>query len=196
MTKTQLIKLIHIAKSQLGLDDETYRALLIAETKKKSCSKMFKNELESVYAALKSKGFQCTSIKNSFGRTVVRVAEQRADIRKIKAIWITMGQQGFLSDPSDNGLDAFVERVTKKYTGGLGIKSHAWLDANLASHVLESLKQWHLRVIVDCFLCVVEGVRYVNGVLQWRDMTLKGYDEIAERYAACLTKLTKKRSKK
>lgn len=177
MTKSQLIKLIHIAKQQLGLDDETYRTLLIAETEKNSCSKMLKHELEKVYETLKTKGFQYTGVKKHTA-PAVQASDRRDDIKKIKAIWITMGHQGFISDSRDKALDAFVERMTKKFTGGLGIKSLAWLDYELAQHVLESLKQYHIREIVGR-LSIVDGVYYKNNVLYLPDGTsYRGYDVI------------------
>lgn len=195
MTGSQLIKLIHIAKQKLGLDDETYRALLIAETKKSSCSKMLKHELEKVYEAMKLKGFEHTGVKKKYGAPAVKTSDRRDDIKKIRAIWITMGHQGFISDSRDKALDAYVERMTKKFTGGLGIKTHAWLDAYLAQHVLESLKNWHIREMVDKFL-LVSGVCYKNNVLYLPDNTsYSGYDEIRKLYEDVLKKRYKGRQK-
>ena len=48
---------IHIGKAQLGLDDDTYRALLRRETGKSSCAKMTLRELEAVLAAMQRQGF-------------------------------------------------------------------------------------------------------------------------------------------
>ena len=187
MTRSQLIQLIHIAKQKLGLDDETYRALLITETKKSSCSKMRKHELEKVYDALKRKGFNYSGVKKGVAQTV-KTADWRGDIKRIRAIWITMGHQGFISDSRDRPLDAFVERMTKKFTGGLGIKTLAWLDSNLAQHVLESLKNWHIREMVDKFL-LVNGVCYKNNILYLPDGTsYSGYDEIKQLYEDVIKK--------
>lgn len=195
MTKNQLIQLIHIAQSQLGLDDETYRALLVTETQKRSCAKMAKSELERVYEALRARGFKYTGVKKRHPAPAVRVSDRRGDIKKIRGIWITMGHQGFISDSRDAALDAFVERMTKKFTGGLGIKNHAWLDPNLATHVLESLKKWHTREIVDKFL-LVSGVCYKNNVLYLPDNTsYSGYDEIRKLYEDVLKKRYKGRQK-
>ena len=194
MTRSQLITLIHIAKLSLGLDDETYRALLVTETKKNTCSKMLKHELEKVYDALKRKGFNYSGVKKGAAQAV-KTADWRGDIKKIRAIWITMGHQGFISDSRDNALDAFVERMTKKFTGGLGIKTLAWLDSNLAQHVLESLKNWHTREMVDKFL-LVSNVSYQNNVLYLPDGTsYSGYDEIRKLYEDVLKKKYKERQK-
>lgn len=187
MTKSQLIKLIHTAKRQLCIDDETYRALLIAETKKNSCSKMLKNELEKVYEAMKNKGFNYTGTKKGHITPMVKVSDRRNDINKIRAIWITMGQQGFIFDSRDKALDKYVERMTKTSTGGLGIKTLGWLDSYLAQHVLESIKKWHLRVVIERFL-LVDGIRYVNGTLYWRNSSFRGYDEITAFYAEVTNK--------
>lgn len=56
--KHKYIRLIHIAKSQLNIDDDTYRHLLQALTKKSSTKMMTIRELEKVLDNLKSKGFK------------------------------------------------------------------------------------------------------------------------------------------
>lgn len=67
-----LIGKIHVAKSQLGLDDDTYRALLANTTGKTSCATMELAELQQVLRAFESRGWQAQG-----GRTVpkaVRIA--------------------------------------------------------------------------------------------------------------------------
>lgn len=60
LTRPKLIQLIHIAKSQLGLDDSTYRANLIQVTGKSSTKTMTLAELRTVFEDLKTKGFKTT----------------------------------------------------------------------------------------------------------------------------------------
>lgn len=55
-TKSMIAK-IHIAKSQLGLDDATYRAMLISVTGKNSCTKCSASHLQAVLAELRRKGW-------------------------------------------------------------------------------------------------------------------------------------------
>lgn len=55
--RTKLISLVHIAKNQLAMDDDTYRALLHNSVNKNSCSKMNVQELNRVIDALKQRGF-------------------------------------------------------------------------------------------------------------------------------------------
>lgn len=64
------IQLIHIAKSQLGLDDGIYRQMLVNVTGqngqpgKSSCSKMTLAELQLVLDHLKAKGFKSKSSRH------------------------------------------------------------------------------------------------------------------------------------
>lgn len=55
--RKKLISLVHIAKNQLGMDDDSYRALLQHSVSKNSCSKMNVQELNRVIDALKQRGF-------------------------------------------------------------------------------------------------------------------------------------------
>lgn len=150
MTRNELIKIIHVAKRNLGLRDEDYRALLAGATGKESCKEMSDAQLKLTYQAMTAIGF-----KHRGGRKVVtKAAERRPAPRantseKIIAVWVTMGQHGFISDSSRPALDAYVTRMTKPLNGGVGVASVAWLTEALASRVLEALKRWHMRVMCD-----------------------------------------------
>lgn len=152
MTSEQLVRLIHVAKSKLKLDDETYRAMLVTATGKDSCRKMRHGELQLAYDAFVERGF-----KRSFKKHKQRVKprlngqDKAAEIGKIRAIWITMHQQGFIVDSSEEALNKFVQRQTARLNNGMGVNELGWLDGELADRVLESLKQWHLRMMLDVF---------------------------------------------
>ncbi|KLU14798.1 MULTISPECIES: gp16 family protein [Xenorhabdus] len=172
MTHQQLIRLIHIAKNKLQLDDATYRSALLAATGKNSCGKMTYTELKVAYSAFVARGF-----KRRLNRTQQRVkpnlnGQPRVpEIGKIRAIWITMHQQKFVIDGSETALNAFVQRQTAKINGGKGVAEVGWLDESLACQVLESLKQWHSRLML--------GVMHVRGQhLPER----RGYDAVCDAY--------------
>lgn len=57
LNQPKLIQLIHIGKSKLCLDDDTYRSLLVAMTGKDSTKAMTASELNKVLARLKQLGF-------------------------------------------------------------------------------------------------------------------------------------------
>lgn len=149
MTSVQLIRLIHIAKSKLKLDDETYRAMLVTATGKDSCRKMSHSELKLAYEAFTERGFK-RSFKKHQPRVKPRLnGQERTDeISKIRAIWITMHRHGFIVDSSEAALNKFVQRQTARLNGGTGVAELGWLNGELAYGVLESLKQWHKRLML------------------------------------------------
>ena len=63
----------------------------------------------------------------------------RPQYRKIVALWITLGHEGVIRDPSDQALQTYIKRMT-------GVDHLRWLDIEQASTVIESLKQWQARV--------------------------------------------------
>lgn len=154
MTRNDLIKIIHVAKRNLHLNDLNYQAVLLGATKKESCKDMDYAELKSAYEALKSLGFRKTGRKKTSVRTATHAAEKRPAPRVsvgkvIVAVWATMSRHGFLKDASRPALDAYIQRMTARDNGGVGVASLAWLDDKRAAHVLESLKRWHMRVMID-----------------------------------------------
>lgn len=149
MSTKHLITLIHVARREAALDDDTYRAKLAQATNgKTSLRTMNQRELTLVLDAFKEAGFK---VKHK--RPAPRVStksdgqHKTPEIAKIRAIWIAMFEQGFIEDGSELALDAYVRRMTSRKNGGAGVQSVLWLDARHAERVLESLKQWHLRLI-------------------------------------------------
>lgn len=55
--RRKLIAKIKIGQQQLGLDDATYRALLLRVSGKNSCTKLDMRGLEAVLAELEKQGF-------------------------------------------------------------------------------------------------------------------------------------------
>jgi len=163
--RVNLIKLIHVARRKLTLDDDTYRVMLSEIVPgKTSCRDMTAPELEKVLKAMQARGFKRVS---SPAKTGIKPAPVVAD--KIRVIWQIMHEQGFTDDASPAALDAFVMRSTKQKNGGMGVARLGWLRGDHASKVLESLKRWHVR-------CMLEK-------LPNRD-TKTTYNHVCERYQA------------
>lgn len=80
---------IHVAKAQLGLDDDTYRALLLRETGKNSCAAMNLRELEKVLTAMGRQGFKPT--RPNLGRRPSPRGSADAMIRKVEALLLDNG---------------------------------------------------------------------------------------------------------
>lgn len=165
-TKPKLIQLIHIAKSQLHIDEESYRAMLHRHAGVTSSTQMTVVELTKFLHELEEKGFKNTSrLRNKKGRITgqksdrsyqdcspsAAKAKNRSRIAgKIRLIWIEMGDAGLLRDPSESALNSWVRRVVNplliKMDRPLVLNVSA-LDDEMATLVIERLKKWQKRCL-------------------------------------------------
>lgn len=123
---------IHVAKRQLGLDDETYRGALKAITGKTSAGDMTPAEHEKVLAEFRRRGFKAAS----GGRN--RPLEGRF-AKKLQALWIGAWNLGLVRNRDDHALIAFCRRQT-------GIDEIRFLHRpGDAARVIEALKGWMAR---------------------------------------------------
>ncbi|EKM6232585.1 regulatory protein GemA [Salmonella enterica] len=146
MSRTSLIKLIHVARRDLQLDDDTYRAFLMQKTGKISCRELNVAQLELVLNAMKERGFKKQN-KHPRRRFKGHVTPRE----KVYKIWRQMAEDGFIADDSDTALDKYVERLTARRNGGQGVSTLAWCHGDPLLTVLETLKQWHIRCIREAF---------------------------------------------
>lgn len=177
--KAKLIQLIHIAKSQLNMDDLSYRELLKRLTNKTSSTKCTVVELHKVLHELQTKGAKVkyfakrgkkpTAYSPATGETAVK--SQIAN--KIRAVWITMGKHGFLNDPSEKALNAYVRKVMNKNRSVLVLNVGA-LDGNDAAKMLEILKKWHKRVMIKA----LSGKTYTVDPKISYDELVEWYNEV------------------
>ena len=153
--KNRLKTLINVARGQLGLEDDLYRTMLTSATGKDSLRAMTLPELEIALTAFKNKGFKAkktplTSNKTAFKGRLSKPAGRSkvAIIDKIIAVWITMSHHMIVRDSSETALDAYVRRMTLRRHGE-GVDSVRWLDQDMGYQVLESLKNWHKRELIE-----------------------------------------------
>ena len=186
LTRPKLIQLIHIAKSQLGLDDSTYRANLIQVTGKNSTKTMTLAELRTVFEDLKTKGFKTTPAKSTkFKRDSSMAGDNQSKL--IRHLWLSLHGLGEVNNPSEQALAKYVERQT-------GVSALQWLTMQQASIVIESLKKWEMRILkarADLFLKAINEQRanmflFTPELLNWLHQLAKGkYTAIdADNYAA------------
>ena len=158
--KKRLITLINVAKGSLQLDEAIYRAMLKNATGKDSLRAMNLPELEQALEVFKQKGFKPTATNNKTAvkRRLSPAAgkSKLASIDKIRAIWITMGHHLVIQDNSESALDAYVRRMTLR-SKSEGVDATAWMTEPQAYKVLESLKNWHKRVLIERI--IVRGER-------------------------------------
>lgn len=130
--RAQYIQLIHIAKSQLGLDDEVYRSMLSGLELPNSTTKMSVPELQKVLDHLKRSGFKVRS------NTKDRPQADNEQAKMLRGLWLELAGLGYVQDPSERALSAWVKRET-------GVAALQWLTVETAQKTIEKLKQWRWR---------------------------------------------------
>lgn len=181
LTKPKLIQLIHIAKSQLALDESTYRANLIQLTGKDSTKSMTHEQLRKVFEDLKTKGFKTTPAKGTNFKKESSMAKDDQS-KLIRHLWLSLHGLGEVKNSSEQALAKYVERQT-------GVSALQWLTMAQASMVIESLKKWELRILKPRAITVLSAIQnktldhtlISSDLLKWLIATSKGkYKGIAE----------------
>lgn len=138
---TQLqIKKIHALKGALGLDDDTYRAML-SGYKVKSSTKLSIPKAEELIRDLEEKAVAAgvwEKRKPARKAKTTRKLADDAQSRLIRSLWIQLHQAGKVKNSSEEALAAYVKRMTK-------VEALQWLDVKAASTVIEALKKWLAR---------------------------------------------------
>lgn len=130
------IPAIHVAKKQLGLDDDTYRAKLIKITGKSSLKDMSEAERQTVLKVFRNEGF---APKGAARRPNGKPVLSGKFVKKAQALWIAGYNLGIVRDRDDAAMCAFIHRQT-------GIDSAQWLRfPDDARKVIEALKKWLQR---------------------------------------------------
>jgi len=130
----QLAK-VHIAKKDLGLDDETYRVIVQRVTGHASSGECTSQQLDRLLAEFRRLGWTPRP-KGS------KPKSKSPRVRKIWALWGQMCRDGLVEAASRaeqrTALRTFVKRMT-------GVADPEWLKTHQASQVIEGLKAWRKR---------------------------------------------------
>lgn len=143
-----LIRTIQTGRRKLGMDDETYRALLADVSGGKTSSKDLNvYQLKEVLRRMREAGFRSATAPQ---------------LRKIKSLWLSMYDEGVVRSKSDQAIAAYVRRITKKAVNSCGVKD--------LQRVIETLKQWIDRVedvtVRERLLQAFEAMPVATPVLQ------------------------------
>lgn len=166
--RNRLIAQIHIGKNQLGLDDDTYRALLKGAAGKTSCGEMTFGQLHQVVTAMKQRGFKPKGKPSPKTRDL----QIKSRIDKLRAIWITMGHAGHITDASDPALLHWVQGQLSKRNAA-PIDALNWLDGHKDCNlILEQLKQWRDRCTRDALNADLKMVSDATAALEQQGKSL------------------------
>ncbi|MDQ0454633.1 regulatory protein GemA [Rhizobium paknamense] len=129
---TSSIAAIHVAKKQLGLDEDTYRAKLEKITGKASVKLMTEAERQAVLTVFRKEGFGPAG-------TSRRKPLAGRYAKKLQALWIAGWNLGVVANRDDQALITFVTRQT-------GLDHVRFLHhADDARSAIEGLKRWLAR---------------------------------------------------
>jgi hypothetical protein len=132
--RKKLIQLVHIGKAQLGMDDDTYRALLIGVCGKDSAAAMTERQLAAVLKVMRKSGFAAPA------RRVQAIEQGRAtqaQLEYIKGMWAACAR-----NKSDAALLAFVARIAH-------VKSLRFLTVRTAQAVILAIRDMMVKAGFD-----------------------------------------------
>jgi phage gp16-like protein len=138
--RQRLIRLIHVAKRDLQMDDGSYRAVLLRIGKKASSSDLTIPELEKVLEHLKRSGFKVRSKSKQAQEKPSRPLAQDSESKKIRALWLFLHQLGAVKNPSEEALAAYIKRIA-------GVDALQWISGAQAERLIESMKKWAMRFL-------------------------------------------------
>ncbi|HUO23678.1 MAG TPA: regulatory protein GemA [Caulobacteraceae bacterium] len=136
---------VHIARKELGLDEATYRAVLLRITGQQSASLCSMGQLATVLKEFGAKGWKPAVFVNPDKQTEPATGKQTDPrptapkaastpmAKKARAMWISLHQLGVVRDPSDRALESFGRRQ-------LRVDKLEWADAGQSYKLIEALK--------------------------------------------------------
>lgn len=137
-----LIRLIHIAKRDLRMDEDTYRTMLrTASGGISSTADMTERQLQAVVDQAKRSGFVVRvgpgKAAAAKGRGTRRL-DMSHEARKVRALWLFLHHLGAVRDPSEAALAAYCRRIAK-------VDDLHWAASGQMVTLIETLKKWAMR---------------------------------------------------
>ncbi|WP_218241557.1 gp16 family protein [Comamonas fluminis] len=162
-----LIKLIHVARRDLNLDETNYRAILFAQGGNESLSAMPIDGMKKVLDYLKAQGFKVRKTSTD------RKQATGIDASKVRALWLFLHELGAVRDPSEAALTAYVKRIAKvedlQWMRGMRLvaSGNRQMFKARVEVVIETLKKWAMRFLPGAVAALNIEVRdrYNNGLL-------------------------------
>lgn len=125
---------IHIAKTQLGLDDDTYRDVMWTVARVRSSKDLDWTGRKKLLEHFKAKGWKPQPPKTA--KTAKPAAAGQAGL--VRVLWGELHAANKVNDPSDAALASWLKRNRLP-------ERVEWLKPAQLNRVIESLKQWLKR---------------------------------------------------
>lgn len=139
--RARLVKLIHVARRELDMDEDTYRLMLQNVGGADSTMRMELGKLKAVVDHLKAKGFK---VRAKAQPATTSRRDRRLDsspsARKVRALWLMLHQLGAVRDPSEQALAVYCKRIAK-------VDDLHWANDQQMHDLVETLKKWALRFL-------------------------------------------------
>ena len=137
MVANTVLKTIHVACRDLGMDNDTRRDLQVLVTGKDSLTAMTPAEHLAVLEALKQRGFKPSAGK---AKSSHRRPATRGDIRFCHVLWGKLVRAGAVDLPGAAGLNAFIRARFEKAWGAVPFDIDGLRDWKQIATVIEALK--------------------------------------------------------
>lgn len=134
------IQLIHVARQKVGMDDETYRNLLMDRFGADSSKNLDWKQREQLLKHFKTLGFKVQSKKAGKKNIASRPLADDPESKKIRFLWLLLHELGAVKNPSEAALAAYVKRIAK-------VDALQWLNGDQATTMIETLKKWAMRFL-------------------------------------------------
>lgn len=130
-----LIAKVHVAKKEMNLLDDDYRAMLVRVTGHLSASECDVTQLRRMVEELKAKGFKPKPARGRSmrGAAPATPAADHPSAKKARALWISLHHLGAIHNPSEQALEAFARRQ-------LGVERLQWANQAQSYKLIEALK--------------------------------------------------------
>jgi len=139
--RNRLYAKLHIAKKQIGLDDDAWRDLVERITASRSLKAATDDQLVALVEECRRIGFKPSYRPDGIKRFRLAGGKEH---RKARALWLSLYHLGVIDNPAEQALTAFARRVT----GGdayAGIDALEWVRGDDINRVIEALKDWAAR---------------------------------------------------
>jgi phage gp16-like protein len=144
---------IHIARTELGLSEDVYRAMVstVSGGETDSAGKLTWQQRRDLLDLFREKGWQPRHTGTPAGSKPSRPLADFPEARMCRGMWIELhqlyraGAAKAVQDPSERALNRFVKRMTQ-------VEDLHWLERNgRVTPVIEALKAWIDRSRQQCF---------------------------------------------